>query len=193
VKRGKILFGLDYIYDIVISTNNGLSWSKLHSDDIRDAEQALVCLAGNDSALFCGTGIGGRFENNGSIYRSTDSGKHWKRHLSIPGYGVFGYGQRGRDLFAGTSKGIYRSIDNGIHWIHINKSPKDYVHCFVFKDNCIFAGTGHGVYQSTDDGNHWIPINNGMPKITVTTLAIVGDFLFAGTYDEGLWKRSIQE
>jgi hypothetical protein len=49
------------------------------------------------------------------------------------------------------------------------------------------------VYVSTDDGVRWIPVNEGLNVRTVTSLAVSGTNLFAGTFSNGVWRRPLSE
>ena len=49
---------------------------------------------------------------------------------------------------------------------------------------------GRVVYFSPDDGITWDTINNGLPMFSVTSLAKKGNYLFAGTYNYGIFVSS---
>jgi hypothetical protein len=64
----------------------------------------------------------------------------------------------------------------------------------------IIAGTGNytggtgGIYLSTDNGASWINKNQGFDNIPeVTSLTITNDYIFAGTYQNSVWRRSLPE
>jgi len=40
-----------------------------------------------------------------------------------------------------------------------------------------------GVFRSTDNGTNWTQIDSGLTNIDITSLAVTGSNLFAGTYD----------
>jgi hypothetical protein len=66
----------------------------------------------------------------------------------------------------------------------------------LLTDHYLLAGTVFkGVFLSTDNGAHWISINEGLgsypaSSLTVGALAVMDDFVFAGT-SSGIWRRPI--
>jgi hypothetical protein len=58
----------------------------------------------------------------------------------------------------------------------------------VFYGN-IYAGTRNGVYLSTDKGDKWTSV--GLNDQSVHCLIVVNTALFAGSWDEGLWKLDL--
>ncbi len=57
----------------------------------------------------------------------------------------------------------------------------------------IFAGSAVGVFQSTDMGSSWKEVGTGLVKVIVYSLTIYGDYLFAGTAYQGVWRRPLSE
>jgi photosystem II stability/assembly factor-like uncharacterized protein len=52
----------------------------------------------------------------------------------------------------------------------------------------LFAGSNCGVFYSNNDGEQWAAVNNGLPDIGVTSLAVSGANLFAGTDGSGIYR-----
>ncbi len=72
-------------------------------------------------------------------------------------------------------------------WTQVGLTDK-LVLTFAMMGTNIFAGTEEGIFLSTNDGTSWTPINNGIPNFHwVTSLAVDGTKLFAGTDDEGVY------
>jgi hypothetical protein len=48
-----------------------------------------------------------------------------------------------------------------------------------------------GIFLSTDNGSSWNAVNNGLTNLSVRSLAISGNNIFAGTsgYGEDLYRR----
>src|ERR1700733_6934735 len=67
-----------------------------------------------------------------------------------------------------------------------------YVNCFAFSGSSTFAGTSDGgVFRSTDNGNTWSSVSNGLPLYTqVTSLATLGNYIFAGVIGSGVYVSS---
>jgi hypothetical protein len=58
----------------------------------------------------------------------------------------------------------------------------------------VFIGTlGEGVYMTTESGKIVLKIMDGLIDLNVVSLIIHDDYLYAGTYGCGLWRRSINE
>ncbi len=98
---------------------------------------------------------------------------------------VFAVAVNGRNLFAGTLGGAFLSTNNGSSWTPIDSGfTGTYVnvHTFAFIGSNIFAGLyTKGVYLSTNNGTTWGIVNLGLTNLGVTTLAVSGSNLFAGT------------
>ncbi|MHB1688609.1 MAG: WD40/YVTN/BNR-like repeat-containing protein [Ignavibacteriaceae bacterium] len=60
---------------------------------------------------------------------------------------------------------------------------------FAVSGTNIFSGNwqGGGVFLSTDNGESWTPINNGLTFPYVSSLAIIGTYIFAGTNGAGVF------
>jgi len=56
------------------------------------------------------------------------------------------------------------------------------VKAFTVSGGYIFAGTGAGVYRSNDDGENWEFLKNGLPSLSVTTMAASGSLIYASFY-----------
>ncbi len=92
-------------------------------------------------------------------------------------------------LFAGTNNGVLQSTDNGISWKLYNTGLADMNSAgsaFAVSDNYLFMGSGaNGVFVSTDNGKSWAPANTGLANKYISSLAVNGNILFAGTVNVG--------
>jgi len=58
----------------------------------------------------------------------------------------------------------------------------------------LFAGTnGNGVYVSNDNGSSWTQRNEGLGNVTVWSLGIFNNYIFAGRSDGGVYRRPLGE
>lgn len=63
----------------------------------------------------------------------------------------------------------------------------------------LFAATdSEGIFLSKNNGTNWYQVNLGLPNIFISSLVVDTvtegrPYLFAGTYGQGVWKRSISE
>jgi len=93
-------------------------------------------------------------------------------------------------LLAGSSgAGIFRSADGGNSWVLSNTGLQSLIiFAFAEKDSVIFAGSAQGLYKSTDDGLSWS--QDGL-TVGVVSLAICGNYLFAGTAANGIYRSDL--
>jgi photosystem II stability/assembly factor-like uncharacterized protein len=137
----------------------------------------------------------------GDIFVSTDDGIYWTRVDSNLTKNFFNaFTVMDSDLFALTEgDGVFRSSDDGKTWKQINEGVTDQdAHVLVRDGKNLFLGAGNGVYLSVDKGDHWMQANEGLKDSTLKDPIIIGltvsdGYLYAGTWDYGVWKRSISE
>jgi len=166
----------------------------------------ILSLASTGQRLFAGTGW------FGGVFLSTDAGTSWTpANIGLPsawsvnalavcdasgGTGV-------PYLFAGTTNGIFRSTDSGTSWTVADGGvTTDTILTLAAIDTILFAGTERGgIFVSTNGGTSWTEVNEGLPTAKLSPkgfsdiqcLASNGKCLFAGTFDAGVWKRSLDE
>ncbi len=212
--HGNIIFaGTDK--GIYRSTNNGDTWSAI---GMKDHEIASLVLSGN--IIFAGTSARGiyRSYDNGDtwnfaglsghnvyslvantemlfagtwgrgVYRSIDNGQTWNI-TGLSNKNVLSLVVNGKTLFAGLYPDFaHYSTDNGDTWS--STTSADYAFSFAVTDESIFAGTQKRVYRLMNNEDEWGDI--GLSGLDVRSLVISGDYLFAGTYGSGVWKRSLK-
>jgi hypothetical protein len=93
---------------------------------------------------------------------------------------------------------VWFSADSGLHWTRTGLENIS-VSSLAVKNDLIFAGTdytwpdlprGAGVRMSTDGGLSWMPRNNGLSDALISSLAVCGTDLFAGTRDSGVFRST---
>ncbi len=69
------------------------------------------------------------------------------------------------------------------------------VNSILISGTNIFVGTDYGVFLSTNDGNSWLMKNQGFTTYppTVLSLHILNNFIYAGTDQHSVWRRSLPE
>lgn len=97
----------------------------------------------------------------------------------------------GSTLFAGTYNGLFMSQDSGQTWT-ITKDGLNIttIRAMVEKDGRIFAAGGileGGISISLDSGKSWTDAKNGLPNTSVSSLAVSGRYLYAGTFAYGVF------
>jgi photosystem II stability/assembly factor-like uncharacterized protein len=65
---------------------------------------------------------------------------------------------------------------------------------FASYNDVLLAGVkGLGVYASYDNGLSWLPFNDGLANPRVNVLHIDGDYLYAGMWSGGIWRRAVSQ
>jgi photosystem II stability/assembly factor-like uncharacterized protein len=160
------------------STNNGDTWT--NADAGIPDKLSVDALAANGNDLYAGTYYG----STGGVFRSTNNGTSWAQ-TGLNSW-IISLTFSGNNLYAGTASGLYLSTDKGLNWSScgLDGSP---VNNIVFNANNIYAGT-YSVLESWDKGINWM--NTG-PDMTVYSLAVCENNIFAGTQGKGIWKRQL--
>ncbi len=165
---------------IYVSTNSGSTWTQ-NAPTILQTN----CLAISGSKIIAGNGDG--------IYISTNNGTNWT--LSPVNNSIYSVAVLGNDIYAGSAvlTGVFRSTDNGTSWVQTSLNNQQVGTLLVDGDN-IFAGTYNGVYLTTDFGTTWYNKNQGFPyPFNVKSLVISNNYIYAGTYGNSVWRRSLSE
>jgi photosystem II stability/assembly factor-like uncharacterized protein len=82
-------------------------------------------------------------------------------------------------------------------WVQTNTIPHGSVSAFVANGSRIFSTMWYTVgpdsrlivvvYRSTDDGTSWVEADSGLTNSIVSSFAVIGDNLFAGTIGDGVF------
>ncbi len=115
-----------------------------------------VLLVGSDNRkIFAG--------GHGSLFKSDDGGKNWRRVLYIRGgskrINALEFDSLDENsVYAATGNGLYRSKDSGNRWVRIfsGKNGMERECTAVYGlSNTIFSGTRGGLFISRDGGGSW--------------------------------------
>lgn len=95
--------------------------------------------------------------------------------------------------FAATTSGFYTSSDWGQTWFPTN-GPPGTTTALAAVNSMLVAGTSDGhVYYSDETAQNWTNSSQGLPSTGITSFAVVGQTLYAGTQSNGVWRRAISE
>ncbi|HKJ81319.1 MAG TPA: hypothetical protein VJ954_04800, partial [Ignavibacteriaceae bacterium] len=174
---------------IYISNNEGNSWS--HSN-WGVPNYCTNSIASNNGYILGAT--------SGGVFYSTDEGTEWKgptMHGEGYRWAEFSaiYSRGNNYVFAGDINGnVCVSTDGGKQLtLQTQIEQGATVTAFASISTSVFAatkpyesGVAGGVYKSSDNGATWTAVNNGLPTLAdtntnVTSLAVIGSNLFAGT------------
>jgi len=138
--NGTNLFAGTSGYGVLLSTNNGISWSKEHVLQNGWVQSLAVC----GTNLFAGT--------RGGVYLSADNGTSWtlvNNNLPLKSV-VNSFAVAGTNLFAATdSFGVFLSMNNGANWTAVNTGfpANNFVYSFAIDGTNLLAGTLNGVWM----------------------------------------------
>ncbi len=188
--------GSPYVY-LFLSTDKGNTWKLtdsivIHNTNPRSFNIQIpwVSIIGDRGHIF--VGIGDIDNDTGNVYLSTDHGESWNEQDStFPRY-INCFCATDSFLFVGTNNGVFSSTDQGRTWNASNaglSSPtydSTYGHApqvvtMLAVDSELFAGTsGEGLYCSTNFGSNWRRLYGGLTDSSISGLAAIGPYLFAG-------------
>ena len=168
------------------TTDGGASWTR--------ASNGLPSTAYINALMMNGTTLLAATENG--IYRSTDNGGTWAASGSgLQGSRVTSFGLNQTTVFAGTDQGISVSTDDGVTWTSVNAGlplPPLNIQAFYNADSRLFAAVNESVYELPSGGQTWINDGFGLPRDNaVTSLALIGSELFAGTQGFGVYSMRL--
>ncbi len=203
---------------LYLSTNYGNTWSQVGGGLINHVNAIAIngmnVYAGTGGGVYCSTNLGSTWSSHKldttwvysllvkgnrlwvgtdkGVFFSKDTGISWKQiNDGLTNSTVFSLTTNGSSVFAGTVSGIFVIPIDSTSWTKISNFP--FVFSILSTDNNLYAGTGHGIFLSTDKGSNWIEVDSGMTNKDVNTIILNGDYLYAGTWGSGVWKRPLKE
>ena len=127
------------------------------------------------------------------FFVSNDNGNNWTaKNTGLTNTVINTIEIKADTIFAGTKNGLFLSDDNGNSWKKAGLKDVS-IYALAIKSDTIFAGTNLGVCLSTNNGYSWKKKNTGLtnstgvPNNTVQTLAMSGNYIFAGTPGGGVF------
>lgn len=180
---------------IYYSTNNGVSWQ---ASNLTGDRMNATAIAANGSIAVAGVAQG-VFPFQSGIYRSVNNGITWTLvtgnirdivSLAADGSNTF---------YAGTFSNNWRSANNGISWAQIGTGIPQNTGGYAIKvvnTTNVFIGNDKGIYFSNNSGNSFTNVSAGLdaaPNNAVQGIEANSTFLFAGLFQNGVWKRPLSD
>jgi len=124
------------------------------------------------------------------ILRSRDGGVTWDTvNTGLTDKSVLSLEVTETHLFAGTESGVFVSSNSGESWTAANSGlVGSQINAMAFQGSSLFAATGYGVSRSLDGGASWTYVNSGLPIGVVFTVATLGNCIYLGGYNPGLYQ-----
>jgi len=189
VIAGSLVYaGDDQNGDVMVSSNNGQTWTAV-TTGIPSSVLSVYSLVLKGTVLFAGT-------DNG-VYKNTVSQNNWTAVSSgLTNMYIKSLYTVGNDLYAGTQGGgIFKSSNDGASWTSVSNGVPLFTNitCFAGSGSTIFAGTDNGVLSTYNAGTNWTSLNTGLIDTAITKLAVSTNYLWAGTFAHGVWRRQLSQ
>jgi photosystem II stability/assembly factor-like uncharacterized protein len=182
VASGGGLFSWGPEGDVFRSSLNGGSWLKVYDGSTMPKIQSLVDL--NGALIGVSDGLIRSFNRGETWAHVGDTFLDTSLHHLVVNDGK---------LFGATAKGVYRSLDSGTTWSPVTTEAPGAIGILAASKGSFFAVTGEGVFAWPVDGNSWRNIAADLSNTQVGSFCASDDYLFAGTYSKGVWKRNLWE
>jgi len=128
-----------------------------------------------------------------TIYTSSDFGQNWSQ--SRLGGVINDVLYNGYGIFASTSSNVNVSTDFGVSWnsiIKFNLFTED--NSLHSDGKYVVAAAGNLIYLSNDSGKTFITRSvDFATNVKLTAIATAYDYIFVGTFENGIWRRKINE
>ncbi len=183
--RDSIVYAVANKKDILKSTDQGLTWTKL-TTNLPDKQ--INCMSVSIKYLLVG--------NTNGFYISSDKGVNWlnKNNGILTSNSV-------NCILSDSTNNVYIGLPNGIYYANnaymtgynvtwVNKSDglnNSTIKCLVRYGSKILAGSeGGGIFISDNNGSYWSASNNGLTNDTITCMVVSENNIFAGTKSGGV-------
>ena len=176
---------------IFYSSDDGASW---HQSTF-PAESVFMSSVASDGSNRVYAGSYGQSFSTTGLYKSVDKGVTWTSMTFSINADIDLLAVKGNNVLAANLFSAFYSTDGGNIFFGSN-FPSGGIDTYTLKDNFIFGGDGAGVYYSTNQGANWTNGNQGFPacpKPAVEASCQNGAYLFAGTFQNGIWRIPLSE
>lgn len=169
---------------IYYSNNAGANWVRFNTGITTNVFVRTVFYKG--TTMFAGV------QDHG-LLRSTNNGVNWTIHFNNSFAWINEIKEINNKLYICTDKGVYASTNNGDSWNALAPLPNNAgVKTILGHNNTLIIG-GDNVYFSNNGGATWENFGQGltMQNLNVSALTKNNDYIFASTYSNKVWRRSL--
>lgn len=148
----KLVAEATYETSIFRSSNLGLSWNKVYSDTIPNADNFYNRFI--NEVHFPTSEIGYAVGGNGLFLKTTDGGLSWSQTYVSPFTGLTAlHFVSAHEGYINNAGGIYKTSDGGTTWQVQNMTPPQIVQSIQFAtENVGYALTDQKIYKTTNGG-----------------------------------------
>lgn len=147
--------------DIFKTADTGGNWSKLsRPDDLQSTSVQPYSRHVKFISDKIGYIIGGKYNSDSNLYKTTDGGISWikKRSFSASGLSGFDFLNENFGIICGgqgtMTYGLYKTTDGGNTWIDLNNQYR-FRSIKIFSEQIIYAASYSHLYKSSDGGLSW--------------------------------------
>ena len=176
-------------HGIYRSSNAGALWTQVNNG-LGDA--VTTCFLSFGTALIAG--------GNHGVFRSPDNGVTWNlADTGLTNTSVQALAASGQSLFAATKGGVFVSTDTCRSWKSTALNNSVVWNLIAVPSPAgnggmvLIANTGVGIRLSTNAGSAWTNSDTLSAGTYVRSILVMGDNLFVGTDDTGIWSRPLSE
>lgn len=170
---------------LYVSTDQGVHWNDIgYPSQYCNNVNAVYRY---DNKLFVGT--------CNQLLVSTDGGNNYSEVTNgLPeNFDVFSLNGEGDFILAYGSYRFFVSLDGGNEWSEITSwNPNKYCYAMKVYDGNIILSSDDGLYLSSNTGHSFVHLP-AIRNVAISNLIISGEYLFAGTQNNGVWKRKLSE
>ncbi len=171
---------------VFVSLDSGTTWTK----GGLGIYGSIKSMASSGDTLIVGTSE--NVNGGGSLFRSTDGGRNFKKFADGVNTTEFFAVVRHRDqVLAGSNKGIYRSTFGGSGWeLKSDGITNIDINTLGFGDGVMYAAGYRGLYSSPDLGRTWRQDDDGLEDQTINVILQNGTGMLLGG-EKGIYRTSI--
>ncbi len=171
---------------VYVSTNNGVNWNSLNNGLPQEGgvPAPIYQIFADGSVIIINT-IAGRFSLVNNTWINIGAG--FPANTFVSGLKIFN-----NDVIFFTNNGLFISHDKGITKEDFNNGLPGLTNylaiLFSYQNELYVCSTdSNAVYKFEND--QWNPVDLNLPQnIRFTSAQSVDDIIYAGTYDNGIWK-----